>query len=549
MDSPFASRLGTNYCPTDDEVLEIREFIAEPTRQILALDNEIAQLRGTIEKLEKKRKSLNPYVEAHQALISPMRRISQDVLSEIFIACLPTHRNCVMSASEAPLLLGRVCSSWRTLSLATPRLWASLHVVERSLSYDVRTIRLEAIKMWLGRSGQRPLSISLHSGDYMSLSPSSTEQNTGTLPPDGPESFLNELVPFADRWQHVRFLAARSVIQGIVHLTADDTPLLESVSFTALRDHPGSDLQWPEFGMLQSPGISSFSTNATEFRSSTPLRWHLLTELSIGGSAWESPLDAEVILTTLARCPLLQVCKFAVNALLILSSTLLHPTVELPLLHTLQLDFGNLSSSCLLERLSLPDLRKFVIRGHVDSLASFLASCTRLESLDLDAGSPDKSSLLEGLGALSDTVHHLTIRDRIRPRPGPPAGLDDDALAMLSGLTDVPEELSQSRCRCPSLQSLTVIGCTDISDLALQQFIEGRMALGSAGSSLKRVRAQFTRGMKEDVKPLLKRFVDAGLDLNLIYLPPPFSTYGSPWEGLEDAPSPWGPAWTHPIYW
>ncbi|KAJ7634614.1 hypothetical protein FB45DRAFT_909361, partial [Roridomyces roridus] len=45
--------------------------------------------------------------------------------------CLPTHRNCVMDASEAPLLLGRISSAWRALSLATPRLWASLHIVDR----------------------------------------------------------------------------------------------------------------------------------------------------------------------------------------------------------------------------------------------------------------------------------------------------------------------------------------------------------------------------------------------------------------------------------
>ncbi|KAF8213696.1 hypothetical protein K438DRAFT_1105548 [Mycena galopus ATCC 62051] len=30
------------------------------------------------------------------------------------------HRNCVSSASEAPILLGRICSSWRAISLSTP---------------------------------------------------------------------------------------------------------------------------------------------------------------------------------------------------------------------------------------------------------------------------------------------------------------------------------------------------------------------------------------------------------------------------------------------
>ncbi|KAJ7782493.1 hypothetical protein DFH07DRAFT_704529, partial [Mycena maculata] len=59
-------------------------------------------------------------VEAHKA---PTRRLPLDFIQEIFVACLPTHWNCAMSASEAPVILGPVCSSWRSISLSTPRLW------------------------------------------------------------------------------------------------------------------------------------------------------------------------------------------------------------------------------------------------------------------------------------------------------------------------------------------------------------------------------------------------------------------------------------------
>ncbi|KAF8210556.1 hypothetical protein K438DRAFT_1570262, partial [Mycena galopus ATCC 62051] len=57
-----------------------------------------------------------------KALISSIRRLPLQVIQEIFIACLPTHRNCVMSASEAPIQLGRICSSWRALAFSTPQL-------------------------------------------------------------------------------------------------------------------------------------------------------------------------------------------------------------------------------------------------------------------------------------------------------------------------------------------------------------------------------------------------------------------------------------------
>ncbi|KAJ7252136.1 hypothetical protein B0H12DRAFT_964446, partial [Mycena haematopus] len=130
MVSPFVPRLGTNYCPTDEEVLEIKALLAEPTLRLKELDDEITKLQRAIDKLAEERDRIGAYVEAHKALISPIRRLPLDIIKELFVACLPTHRNCVMSASEAPVLLGRICNSWRAISLSAPRLWASLHVVE-----------------------------------------------------------------------------------------------------------------------------------------------------------------------------------------------------------------------------------------------------------------------------------------------------------------------------------------------------------------------------------------------------------------------------------
>ncbi|KAJ7732701.1 hypothetical protein B0H16DRAFT_1248183, partial [Mycena metata] len=113
--------LGTNYCPQDDEISQISALIAEPSLRLIILDQELR-------KLTDERERLATYVDSHAALISPVRRLPLDILQEIFIACFPTHRNCVMSATEAPVLLGRICSSWRDISLSRPRLWSRLHI-------------------------------------------------------------------------------------------------------------------------------------------------------------------------------------------------------------------------------------------------------------------------------------------------------------------------------------------------------------------------------------------------------------------------------------
>ncbi|KAJ6594553.1 hypothetical protein B0H19DRAFT_900769, partial [Mycena capillaripes] len=123
MSSPFAAQLGTNYCPQDEELAQINDLLIEPCLRLKHLDDEIAVMQKAINKLNEERDALTTYVEAHRALIFPVRRLPLDIMEEIFMACLPTHRNCVMSAQEAPIILGRICSSWRTISLSTPRLW------------------------------------------------------------------------------------------------------------------------------------------------------------------------------------------------------------------------------------------------------------------------------------------------------------------------------------------------------------------------------------------------------------------------------------------
>ncbi|KAF8138029.1 hypothetical protein K438DRAFT_1880976, partial [Mycena galopus ATCC 62051] len=307
MSSPFASKLGTNYCPLDKEVLEIQALLGDPLSRLQSLDNRIAELQKAIDELAEERTTVRDYVDAHKALLSPIRRFPLDILQEIFVACLPTHRNCVMSATECPVLLGRICSSWRTISLSTPRLWARLHIAEpvpldrcrHGLGiYEQKLAqRIEVVTAWLKRSGQCALSVSLAGhNSTMFIEHSSTS------------AMIQALIPLASRWQHISITATSTDLQSLCIITHNDVPMLKTLE---MNEIPGlrSIPQWGSFGLIRGPNISSFGyRGASDDPSVLRLRWDNLTCFSFLSQSFP-PMPTDKTIELLSRCPRLETCR------------------------------------------------------------------------------------------------------------------------------------------------------------------------------------------------------------------------------------------------
>ncbi|KAJ6501986.1 hypothetical protein C8R45DRAFT_819275, partial [Mycena sanguinolenta] len=526
----FAFRLGTNYCPTDQEVVEIRSLLVQPTVRIQSLDDKIASLQKTMDKLVEERDGLQSYVEAHRALISPVRRLPLDIIQEIFVACIPTHRNCIMSAIEAPILLGRICSAWRTISLTTvPRLWASLHVVEpRSIlpgvpDYQHKVVqRLEITKTWLGRSGQCPLSISLQGAVDDDTDPSATTE------------FIQVLIPFASRWQHIHFSIPPSLIFGIMSNIDTDMPWVESVTFHCGIPHQAQNITCGNFGMLQSARLSSLSVPCGLFAivQKLPLQWNQLTTLTIGGPDLSGFFcTSEMVLPVISKCFELRSCKLLLCDAE--TSAREHPVVELPFLHSLAIRCSSsvtAAVSILLKHLFLPKLRNFALLGfwgqesNCPALLDFCARSVILERFDITDNTFLTPSLDEILRSLPPTIQRLCIRSIPSHRPwGSQLTADDATLDVLasSGI-------------CPALRHLTIEEGTDITDAAILQFITTRM-LKFEPPLLRHVEIRFHRDMTVDVMPSFQQFLENGLDISLDY-PVPFALRSSPWAGLDDDP-------------
>ncbi|KAJ6573531.1 hypothetical protein DFH09DRAFT_1362151 [Mycena vulgaris] len=516
MSSPFTSKLGTNFCPQDKEILEIQTLLLDSTRRLALLDAEITDLQKAIDKLADERERLGAYVDAHKALLSPIRRLPLDIIEEIFAACIPTHRNCVMSAVEAPVLLGRICSSWRTISLSTPRLWSRLHIAvpkrtpNSAALFDRKlALRLETAKVWLGRSAQCPLSLSLDCALY-------TDASSAT-------QIIQALLPFALRWEHVVFVAPSSVLVAFSHLTELDVPILQSVHMSETFDRDGVIFRAEALRFLGGSNIHSAYISGANFTPlELPLRWNGLTDLSII-KLWNGRdpiLSIEASLQVLSQCPQLRTCRLVVDDEADDShSDIGESRFELPFLHTLVLDCIGDSSTIIPQLFSRHSL--------------FAAAAPRIESLDLSIEFFSSASLSDFLHGIPLVIREIKFNTYSASDQTPSRILGDEMLELLSPSPDFPTPC------CPDLEVLEINCRCSLSENAVLRLINSRTAL-------KRLVVRFAREIGLDIRsqhvsPRLAT-LGRGISASLPRALPRALHPTSPVRALQTAP--WSPART-----
>ncbi|KAJ6610399.1 hypothetical protein B0H10DRAFT_1754619, partial [Mycena sp. CBHHK59/15] len=70
--------------------------------------------------LEESRNAIQTQLDS--ILTYPILNLPVELVSEIFIHCLPTG-NVRPKRSQAPLVLLSICRAWRQIALSTPSLW------------------------------------------------------------------------------------------------------------------------------------------------------------------------------------------------------------------------------------------------------------------------------------------------------------------------------------------------------------------------------------------------------------------------------------------
>ncbi|TDL25304.1 hypothetical protein BD410DRAFT_635203 [Rickenella mellea] len=141
-----------------------------------------------------------------------------EVLSHFFFKCLPDDGFPTTSIKEAPMVLGRVCSYWREVALATHVLWAAL-----SVRTSVRRPDL-CIQEWIGRSGQSALSYRV----------SFYFKNDRVM------DAVNMILPHWRRWKHIEGHLLADQWENVVSAIAEGTPLLGHLQISTDHDHTGT---------------------------------------------------------------------------------------------------------------------------------------------------------------------------------------------------------------------------------------------------------------------------------------------------------------------
>jgi hypothetical protein len=187
-----------------------------------------------------------------RATLSPIKRMPDEILALIFEHCLPERSldnpafvtfSC--TRDPTPLQLGLVCSSWRRIAHAHPRLWCNVDLSIYQCK-EIFTKTLPRLLSWIHRSGSLPLSLTLWQSEFtVDLGPTSKAC-------DGLDDVFNAIALHAPRWRTMRIRVQRSqfILRSLSRLFAKSFTGLSTLEVkadcpsTGVRHDPGEPISF-----------------------------------------------------------------------------------------------------------------------------------------------------------------------------------------------------------------------------------------------------------------------------------------------------------------
>ncbi|KIK95414.1 hypothetical protein PAXRUDRAFT_386372 [Paxillus rubicundulus Ve08.2h10] len=412
----------------------------------------------------------------------PVHRMPPELLGIIFENCLPTKELPSATLSESPLLLGRVCTHWRSVSQSTPKLWTSLSF--NFLESDIDRMR-DGIKVtfvldrWLRRSSNLLLSVSFTDNRIY-------QPDTDNLI----AWFLLQIREHSKRWKYIYLQFSTDYFTRLSVMSSCRFTSLESLSIHA--DHMG----WRrglatlglDLGLTDRLKYLSYTGPDWSIRENTFMDWTHLTEISFQYNLHEAGGEGSMLFqhfTSFGLCQNLTVLSICLRYSF---RSFPNDFIVLPRLHTLKILSRNSRGYAVLNLFVLLQLETLEIDGvilvgldgldtthlHDTHFSEMLrrSACTlrRLHIRDLDFPSEELLRCLALAPALESFLFLPCPRFR-------PIGDLIDYLTIGSIDHETPDTLSP---RLPHLQKLR-IGCGhELYLTPLVEMVEARSGTGAA---------------------------------------------------------------------
>ncbi|KAF8346115.1 hypothetical protein F5887DRAFT_123620 [Amanita rubescens] len=431
-----------------------------------------------------------------------INQFPREILAEIFWFCLPEKHfeprkgPVRMLKRAAPFLVSSICSSWRELALATPKLWTTVGITLGNPDKDLSTT-VHVVDNWLERSGTLPLKLYLAQMSSVYDVPLSRSTDVAHSQP-----ILSAFYSHSSRWQDVSLSLYETRLLSPPRL---DTPLLRSFRLSG---------PWQEashFPFRNSSRLTELSWPSPIDVSENPhIPWSQISHLNF--SHGMSQLSVFSVLEIIQSCPRLE--DFKVGCPDEVANLPRELKVENGRLRKLELNvYGDIS--LLLLSLTLPALEHFTYSTLSDedvipttlheSLLDFLTrSKCKLEKLELRYCKFSADEFLECLEhEASKTIQKLCIIEWPR--------FTDDVLLRLT----YPPFPSAPRILLPKLKHLALESCVDASPSILGEMVSSRYYPGTVEAEQLEVLVLLVEeDLDEEDEAIIEDLVADGLELD-----------------------------------
>lgn len=283
MDPPLHHRhllYHTNDPPTETEAISARHEMHELQRELSQINKEIASSSSPSHALLASQEGVKDAIKAYKGLLSPLRQFPTEMLSLIFINCLPKSPFSY-SNTQSPIILEYVCRRWKDVCRSTPALWCYIDITSRLASV------LRATTICLSRSGNFPLTVvsRLSNSSLSDAFAATTRLSAHT------SAAVDLLLGQSERWLQLELTLMDEHFEAFLGVK-DRLPLLQKL---AIRTLTRASNQYTAFDFCtNAPMLRSFqwikagSKQISSREDVINVPWHQLTSLDIkvpGGPA------------------------------------------------------------------------------------------------------------------------------------------------------------------------------------------------------------------------------------------------------------------------